>query len=176
MLSRILKVSKNLHFPIQFLSQTPMRTEISGLDRYRKSVRVPGIPLKTKMGLDDHQQKNLQDEKSLTRLFFRKMREPYHDFLMLPERGILQAKRLRALNETCVDLNKKGEVACCIRKRDNYDEVDFVLPRSIAFTMKRTASPHLRQYLIRFDEGTEREILCTMEAINFHDRILRNMI
>ncbi len=154
------------------LALTQSRFETTGLERYRKSVRHPDSKILYKKGLADHHLRYLTDEKSTTQMFFRRMRDPYHEFKMLPERGILYAKRLRSCNESVVDLNAKDEVAACIRKRDNFEEIDFVLPRRTAFTMKKATAAHLRQYLIRFPEGPEREVLCTMEALNFHDRIL----
>ena len=172
MLSRTLRFAPIIgKVPIKSLIHQMRRSEVTGLERYRKAVRLRKTDIMRQKGMPDHHLRVLNDEKSTTQMFFKRIRQPYHEFKILPERGILYGKRLRAGGESVVDLNKKGEVAACIRKRDNFEEIDFILPRRTAFTLKRVDAPHSRQYLIRIPEGPEREILCTMQAIAFHDSI-----
>ena len=61
-------------------------------------------------------------------------------------------------------------MAAVIRGRERCEEVDFVLDRRIVYMLKKAESPHARQYLIKFPEGKEEEIIVTLQSITFHDR------
>ncbi len=144
----------------------PLRPIGTGLDRYKKLFIHPDEL--RKKGISTDHIDLVADNKSSLDVFYRRIKDVTTEFKILPERSVIYAKRLRKSGESALDLKKKDEVAACIRARDNYPEVDFVLPRRTAFTMKRFPSPHARQYIIRFLEGEEDEIMCTMQSLAFH--------
>lgn len=166
MFSRLYKL---ISVPIkQGLIWQAVRNEYPGLERYPKLFVLPDKNREKGLGNDRHM--IMQKQKSTTHVFFKKIREMYHRSMMQPKRGLIYAKRLRVGDESCVDLNRNKEVAAVIRGREECEEVDFVLDRRIVYMLKKAESPHARQYLIKFPEGKEEEIIVTLQSITFHDR------
>ena len=98
----------------------------------------------------------------------KKFREQYVREAIYPDVKIyLDALRERNLDDTLQTLHKNQLVAACITGRDEFEEIDLVMPHRTPFTITRADHGLQRPFWIRHNED---EIMVTPTRIHDHFR------
>jgi len=99
-------------------------------------------------------------------MFAKKMREHYIREGIYPDVKIfLDPLRDRQLDDTLQALHAKGEVAAVIKARDEFEDVDLVLPHRAPFTIWKADHGMVRPFYVRHNDE---EIMVTVTKIETH--------
>ena len=105
---------------------------------------------------------------SATEFYAKRMRQMYHREARIPASKIyFDSLREREAGDTLEKLHENGEIAAVLGERDEYEELDVVVPWRVPFTIVKAHHGLVRPYILRHNGE---EIAVTCNQIHKHFR------
>ena len=83
-----------------------------------------------------------------------------HDGAYATEKSYLNIVRMRQKDDTYENLKKQGLIPAVIERRDEFEDVDIVLPRRAAYNIHRHKDGYSKPYYIKINEEEEIRVTC----------------
>ena len=106
--------------------------------------------------------------------YAKKMRQQYQREALYPANKIyFDSVRERQLEDTLEKMHEKQLVAACVGERDEFEDLDLVMPWRTPFTIRKTLHGLVRPFVIRHNDE---EIMVTCHKIMDHFKTKRPVL